>query len=160
MASITNLSRRHFLFAGSALTLGAVTTFYPKLTASKEFWLVSACSNKNHEHFVAAVDLSGQIQSKIKLPARGHDVIGLTNKLGHAIVFARRPGNFAMEVDLINNRIVKEIRSTSDSHFYGHGIISQTHNALITSENHFATGEGRIVLRDLNTHNILSLIHI
>lgn len=151
-----HISRRQFLCAGTALSLGAATAFYPKITQSKEYWLVSACTNKHNEHFVAAIDLQGRLKSKVKLPARGHDVIPLANKSGHAIIFARRPGTFALEVDLINGKITQEINAAIDSHFYGHGIVSNQHKLLITSENHFSTGEGRIVLRNSDNYQIVA----
>jgi len=118
-------------------------------------WLVSACSNKYNEHFVAAFDLNGQIINQIKLPARGHDAIAIASKPGHALIFARRPGTFILEVDFVNGTIIKEINADNNTHFYGHGIIAADHNILLTSENDFATGNGLIVVRDAQNYQVL-----
>ncbi|MDP7592221.1 MAG: DUF1513 domain-containing protein [Litorilituus sp.] len=148
------ISRRQFLFAiaaaGTAATMGCTPLF-----STQKYWLVSACSNKNNEHFVAAFDLQGQIISKIKLPARGHDAIAIPEKPGHALIFARRPGTFVLEVDFIQGKITQQIEAQSHSHFYGHGIISPKHNVLLTSENDFATGHGKIVVRDTENYQVL-----
>ena len=149
------ISRRNFLLAGAALGAGAAFGLFPRTANANNYWLVSACSNKNNEHFIAALDMQGQLRCQVKLPARGHDVIALANKPGHVIAFARRPGTFAMEVDLLKGEVVNEIHALADSHFYGHGTFSAKHNVLITSENRFATGEGRIVLRDARDYSLL-----
>ena len=149
------ISRRNFLLAGAALGAGAAFGLFPRTANANNYWLVSACSNKNNEHFVAALDMQGQLRCQVQLPARGHDVIALANKPGHVIAFARRPGTFAMEVDLLKGEVVNEIHALADSHFYGHGTFSAKHNVLITSENRFASGEGRIVLRDARDYSLL-----
>lgn len=149
-------TRRKFLLAGASVGLGAVAyRFNLGLKKQPEYWLMSACSNHSNEHFIAAFDLNGVIKNKIKLPARGHDAIAITNKPGHAIVFARRPGMFAYEVDLIEGRVIQEITPAKGSHFYGHGVLSAKHNVLYTTENSYESGEGRIVVRDADNYQIL-----
>lgn len=148
------LTRRQFLIAATAMGSATAIGYIP-FASSQKNWLVSACSNKNNEHFVAAFDLNGKVISKVKLPARGHDVIAMPDKPGHALVFARRPGTFILEVDFKNGRVAKQISSTENSHFYGHGVLSTKHNVLLTSENDFANGHGRIVLRDSENYQIL-----
>ncbi len=148
------LTRRQFLIAAAATSSAAAIGYIPFAQSEKQ-WLVSACTNKHNEHFVAAFDLNGQIISQIKLPARGHDAIAIPNKPGHALVFARRPGTFVLEIDFINGVITHEISAQSHSHFYGHGIISEKHNVLLTSENDFASGNGLIVVRDTQTYQVL-----
>jgi len=60
-----------------------------------------------------------------------------------------------MEVDLHKGQVVNEITPQTGSHFYGHGVVSNKHNVLITTENSYSSGEGRIVLRDKNNYKIL-----
>jgi len=152
------LTRRQFLIAAAATSSAAVIGYIP-FAQSQKHWLVSACSNKNNEHFVAAFDLNGNIINQVKLPARGHDVIAVPNKPGHALVFARRPGTFILEVDFINGKIAQQITAAEHSHFYGHGVLSAKDNILLTSENDFATGHGKIVIRDAQNYQILEQYH-
>lgn len=148
------LTRRQFLYAAAAT--GAVTAIgYIPFAQNQKHWLVSACSNNNNEHFVAAFDLNGQIINKVKLPARGHDAIAIPNKPGHALIFARRPGTFILEVDFSNGSVVKHISANNNSHFYGHGVLSTKHNILLTTENDFTNGQGLIVVRDANDYKVL-----
>jgi hypothetical protein len=148
------LTRRQFLYA--AVTTGAVAAIgCIPFAQSQKHWLVSACSNNDNEHFVAAFDLNGQLINKVKLPARGHDAIAINNKPGHALVFARRPGTFILEVNFNNGSIVKKISANSNSHFYGHGVLSTKHNILLTTENDFSRGQGLIVVRDASDYQVL-----
>jgi hypothetical protein len=149
------LTRRKFLTAAMATTTIAGLMSFP-FVQGQQHWLVSCGSDRSKNYFVAAMSLDGKLISKISIPARGHDVIALPNKPGRALVFARRPGTFAIEVDFINNRIVTEINPQRGLHFYGHGVISKKHNVLMTSENDFISGNGQIVLRDATNYQVLA----
>ncbi|MFT5759960.1 MAG: hypothetical protein ACI9LM_004744 [Alteromonadaceae bacterium] len=150
-----HLTRRKFLTAAVATTAAAGLMSVPFVQA-QQHWLVSCGSDGSNNYFVAAMSLDGKLISKIQIPARGHDVISLPNKPGRALVFARRPGTFAIEVDFINHRIVKEINPQLGLHFYGHGVISTKNHVLITSENDFSSGDGQIVLRDVSNYQVLA----
>jgi len=152
------LTRRQFLLSIAASSAVAMLGCQP-LSSLQRHWFVSACSNNNNEHFVAAFDLDGNIISQIKLPARGHDAIAIPDKPGHALIFARRPGTFILEVDFTRGIISQEITAASNSHFYGHGVISAKHKVLLTSENDFASGEGRIVVRDTKHYQVVDQYH-
>lgn len=148
-------TRRQFLLAATAIGSATAIGCIP-FSGNKKSWLVSACSNSKNEHFVAAFDLNGNVINKVKLPARGHDAIAIADKPGHALVFARRPGTFILEVDFVNGIITKKITSSENSHFYGHGVLSAKHNLLFTSENNYATGRGSIVVRDAQNYELLT----
>jgi len=145
------LNRRQFLISigGVALTSSLAYLSYRE---QKNIWLVSACSDKSGQHYVAAVDLSGQVISKIATPARGHEVIPHPNKPGHAFVFARRPGTYMLEVNFKEGRVINHIVPASGSHFYGHGLVYGNH--LLTSENDYNNGIGKIFLRNLDTFKV------
>jgi len=64
------------------------------------------------------------------------------------VVFARRPGRFAVVFDHEAGTVVRRIDAAANRHFYGHGTFSADGRFLITSENAFATGEGRLCVRD------------
>jgi len=148
------INRRKFLFGLAAV--GAVSAMpLTTLWARQKQWLVSACNDKQGNFFAAAFDLQGQLINKVALPARGHEVIPLTSKPGHALVFARRPGNYVLEVDFNTGEIVSQISVTAEQRFYGHGVLTDNDNILLTTENDYQQGKGLIVVRDRHTNQVL-----
>ena len=129
------INRRQFILGASQAALAA--WLLPACTSHKsEQWLVSTCNDQQGQNMAAAINNQGQIVNTVKLPARGHDSLALPHKPGHALVFARRPDRFAVEIDFIDARIVSFIQSQADSHFYGHGVFSKDNRYLYTSENY------------------------
>jgi hypothetical protein len=165
------MNRRNFLLALSAVGgAGALSLAHLNHSTSKvellsstidslekvkSPWLVSACSDNKGQFFVAAFNLDGQVISKVALPARGHDVLAIKSKPGHALVFARRPGNFVLEVDFTRGEIVQQIEVSQNQHFYGHGVLVDNDNVLVSTENDYKQGKGLIVLRDRSTQKII-----
>ncbi|NQY50372.1 MAG: twin-arginine translocation signal domain-containing protein, partial [Colwellia sp.] len=78
------ISRRKFLCGlGIVGAVGAISTLpLTSLLTGKKNWLVSGCSDKKGNFFAAAFDLTGQLISKVALPARGHEVIAIKSKPG------------------------------------------------------------------------------
>ncbi|MCJ8319188.1 MAG: DUF1513 domain-containing protein [Colwellia sp.] len=153
-------NRRQFLIASAAVSAGVTLPFAQNLFSSNTEnetgqWLVSACSDNNSNYYAAAFSTDGRLISKVTLPARGHDAIAIPNKPGQAIIFARRPGMFALVVDFSTGKIIEHITTQSGRHFYGHGVFSQKNNVLLTTENDYQTGQGVIVVRDSDTYQIL-----
>ncbi len=148
-------TRREFLQQLSAIGIIASGLGNIGCTRASKPWFVSACTNQKGQHFVAAFDIEGRVVNQVALPERGHDAIALPHKPGRAMIFARRPGTFALEVDFIKGRVVRELTAAEGLHFYGHGTYSKRHNTLITSENDFHSGIGKIVIRDANSYQEL-----
>jgi uncharacterized protein len=96
---------------------------------------------------LAVFDRSGAALYTTALPARGHD-IAISPDGRKAIVFARRPGNWAVVFDLASQQITNTILSHKDRHFYGHGCFSADGTLLMATENDYATGQGKIGLYD------------
>ena len=148
------INRRQFILGASQAVLAA--WLLPACTTQKsEQWLVSTCNDQRGQNMAAAINNQGVIVSSVKLPARGHDSLALPHKPGHALVFARRPDRFAVEIDFINGEIVSNIQSQSDSHFYGHGAFSKDRQYLYTTENLYDKKRGLIVVRDAKTYQVL-----
>ena len=154
------INRRHFI-KGLATTMiassGGLLSACSHLT--RQQWLVSTCSDFDGGHFAAAVDQNGQVVSKVALPARGHDSVALPHKLGHALVFARRPDRYVMEIDFKRGQIVAQVESEPNSHFYGHGALSEDGQYLFTTENHIEKGHGQILVRDTKNYQVLERFH-
>lgn len=140
-------SRRDFLKLGLAVTAASVLPGC--ISWQSEPWFVSCCTDKSGKHYAAAFDQSGQLINKLPIPARGHQVIGIPSKPGHALVFARRPGDFLIEIDFASGSIVKQINSVKGQHFFGHGVITTDNRYLLTTENDYERQRGLVVVRDL-----------
>jgi hypothetical protein len=148
------INRRQFILGASQAALAAC--LLPACSILKaEQWLVSTCNDHQGQNMAAAINSQGQIVNTVKLPARGHDSLALPHKPGHALVFARRPDRFAVEIDFINGEIVNNIQSQADSHFYGHGVFSKDGQQLYTTENLYDKKRGLIVVRDAQTYKVL-----
>jgi len=148
------LNRRQFILGTSGvLGLASLPMFFNK--GETQSWLVSAFSNNNQQHFVGAFSADGTLINAVALPARGHGAIAHPFKKGHAIVFARRPGTFMMEVDFINGQIIKQVNASHGQHFFGHGVFSHDSSVLMSVENNFELGRGEIVLRDSHNYQVI-----
>jgi len=148
------MNRRKFLLGLAAV--GAVSAIpLSTIWAKNKQWLVSACNDKQGNFFAAAFDLQGQLINKVALPARGHEVIALNSKPGHALVFARRPGNYVLEIDFNTGQVVNQTNVSPKQRFYGHGVLTDNDKILLTTENDYQQGKGLIVVRDRFTGQIL-----
>lgn len=148
------INRRQLLLGASQAALAA--WLLPACTTQKSAqWLVSACNNQQGQTMAAAFNNQGEMVSCVKLPARGHDAIALPKKPGYGLVFCRRPDRFAVEIDFINGKITNNIQSQTDSHFYGHGVLSKDGQYLYTTENLYEKKRGLIVVRDAHNYQVL-----
>lgn len=117
------------------------------------------------------LDAEGADLFRIALPARGHAGVAHPHA-PEAVAFARRPGTFALVIDCVSGRLIKELHSPSGRHFYGHGTFIADGDILCTAENVYddVTGViglwsrsegyrriGEIPSHGLGPHEILSL---
>ncbi|ALO33753.1 hypothetical protein CMT41_02760 [Colwellia sp. MT41] len=157
------ISRRKFLLGLGAVgavsaigTMSALNTLaFPSWLNGQKNWLVSACSDNKGNFFAAAFDLTGRLISKVALPARGHEVIAIKSKPGHALVFARRPGNYVLEIDFNRGEVISQIAVSAGRRFYGHGVLIANDSILLTTENDYHSGKGLIVLRERKTQQVI-----
>lgn len=105
--------------------------------------LLGCHSDGRGGHFASVVDGRGQVLSRVPLPGRGHGA-AVNPAATEAVVFARRPGTFLCVLDLVGGGLARQIESAPDRHFYGHGVFDAAGTRLFTTENDFATGQGRI----------------
>ena len=83
----------------------------------------------------------------LPLPGRGHD-LALRPGSPECVVFARRPGTFAVVIDVDRGVVLRRIDAAPGRHFYGHGSFTADGRHLLSSENDYASGQGRIGVRD------------
>jgi hypothetical protein len=108
---------------------------------------ISCRANAAGQSSVAIFSLAGEELFSSNLPARGHDstVRPLSSEI---IVFARRPGNWAVVIDSRTLAVRHTLIARSDRHFYGHGAFSADGRLLYATENNALTGDGIIGIYD------------
>jgi hypothetical protein len=99
--------------------------------------------------FTTGFGADGRVVFDIALPGRGHGA-AFHPTASHCVVFARRPGTFAVVIDLDRGEALYRIDAALGRHFYGHGAFSPDGRYLFTSENDFDVGCGVIGVRDAN----------
>lgn len=68
----------------------------------------------------------------------------------HAVLFARRPGTYAVVIDVPARRVVRIIKSQANRHFYGHGCFSTDGRLLFATENDFDNERGVLGVYDVS----------
>lgn len=96
---------------------------------------------------VAVLDHAGAVLFTEQLDARAHD-IAISPDRSTAVVFARRPGWFALVVDLAGRRKLTTIAPPPDRHFYGHGLFSADGRLLYATENDWEGERGVLGVYD------------
>lgn len=83
----------------------------------------------------------------LPLPARGHSFAVRPGGRA-AVLFARRPGRFALALDLARGAVTRRFAAPADRHFYGHGAYSRDGRLLYASENDFDGERGVLGVYD------------
>ena len=91
------------------------------------------------------LDETGDDIFSIPLPDRGH-AAAAHPVMAEAVAFARRPGTFALVIDCLRGKLIRELEAPEGRHFYGHGVFIAGGDVLCTPENAYESGEGRIGL--------------
>ena len=91
--------------------------------------------------------LDGTVLRELPLEGRGHD-IALDRASGQAVVFARRPGSFALAFDIQDRREPVLFTTPANRHFYGHGVFSRDGRLLYATEHDNETRAGLIGVYD------------
>jgi hypothetical protein len=128
-------------FAADALTLDAQDPLF-----------AGARREADGTHSVVVTGLDGMVRVKIALPSRGHDV-AVCPRSGRCLVFARRPGTFAVLFDPLGRQEARTIAAVPGRHFYGHGVFSADGRLVFATENDFETPRGVIGVYDVSGPN-------
>lgn len=144
------IDRRHFLI-GTAITIAsamATRAFAGVLdddlgSGAAAGDLIAACRRPDGNYSVLVLTLDGAILRELPLEGRGHD-IALDRASGQAVVFARRPGSFALAFDIQDRREPVLFTTPANRHFYGHGVFSRDGRLLYATEHDSETRDGLI----------------
>lgn len=141
------LDRRTFLHAASIGFASLLTPSAAEAIGKCDALFGSAFMNRDGRYGFALLSESGQILWQTELPDRGHDaVVSPTRRT--LVVFARRPGNFAVVIDLDRTSSPLAFSAPAERHFYGHGAFSSDGRLLYTTENDFDNANGVIGIYD------------
>ncbi len=94
------------------------------------------------------VDALGRDIFSVALPDRAHAAT-VHPRLARAVVFARRPGTYAVVLDCATGRQLARMEAPEGLIFCGHGVFDAAGDRLYTSEAVAETGEGRIGVWDM-----------
>jgi uncharacterized protein len=154
---IREMTRRRLLLEGTGLMAGLLLPSHafaatPKAPGDAGRCLFASAARDSAGRLVAILfdANSGDLVRSIELPDRGHGVAvrPLGSGRRQLVTFARRPGTFAVVVDLDPVRDPLWLTTRPDRHFFGHGIYSTDGRLLYTTENDFEHGTGVIGVRD------------
>lgn len=107
-----------------------------------------ACrSDRDGGDGVSVVNERGEVAFDAALPARGH-AFALHPKRDEAVVFARRPGRFAVAFAPRAGVAVARFDAPADRHFHGHGFFTADGRLLIATENDWEGARGLLGVYD------------
>ncbi|MDX2257801.1 MAG: DUF1513 domain-containing protein [Hyphomicrobiaceae bacterium] len=108
----------------------------------------SAARLPDGSYGVIVFSARGEVERSFPLSARGHDIVQ-SHDGRRLVVFARRPGTFAVVIDLANREAPVVISARADRHFYGHGLFSPDDRLLYATENDFDGARGVLGVYDM-----------
>ncbi|TBR45041.1 DUF1513 domain-containing protein [Marinomonas agarivorans] len=123
-------------------------------TLDKTPFYASAFTDKNGKHAFALFDHRGEIHWQTMLENRAHAPVFHPQQAIVGIV-ARRPGFYLDLYDIASAQKISRFTPSNNHHFYGHSTFTRDGNYLLTTENHYTTGEGKIVVRDWQHNQIV-----
>ena len=98
-------------------------------------------------HALFGLTERGEITFRLPLPSRGHAAAAHPSS-PEAVVFARRPGTFALVLDCRSGALRSRIETPAGRHFYGHGTFSSDGSLLFTTENDYSMARGVVGIWD------------
>ncbi len=127
--------------AQTALGRAAVAT-----TNARELF-AAARRDGDGRYAVAMITHNGEDVRVVGLPGRGHDlaVCPISRRM---VAFARRPGSFAVVLDIDRPLQTFNFETPADRHFQGHGVFARDGRLLYATENDFERGTGVIGIYD------------
>lgn len=153
------IDRRQFLIGATVLLGTARGALWPAHGASTpardaaafagSATYASAARRADGSYAVLLLGEDGSILREIPLSARAHDVT-VDPATGRAVVFARRPGAFALAFDVAGARPPELFAPPPDRHFYGHGVFARDGRLVYATEHDVDTGDGVIGVYDAN----------
>lgn len=137
------LPSRRAILAGLATALVPLPPAY----ATEPPRFVAACRRPDGAFAAAVLGETGEVLHVEPLDDRGHDAAIRTDP-PVAVVFARRPGRFALVLDLARLKRALVVAPPANRRFAGHGFFSADGKILFATENDFEGERGVLGLYD------------
>ncbi len=140
-------TRRGFLRFLGAASAGAMVPSLSWADLGGPAWLAAA-RRPGGGFALYGVDAAGADLFAVDLPDRAHST-ALHPKLAQGVVFARRPGTFAVVLDCATGRVLHLLAAPEGSIFCGHGAYALDGRYLYTSEAETESGAGLVGIWDV-----------
>ncbi|MDQ0455346.1 DUF1513 domain-containing protein [Rhizobium paknamense] len=141
------IDRRQFLKAAGAVFLAGLAPRAAEALVRTDAVYASAFRDRNGDFGLAILSEAGEVVTTAELPGRAHG-LAASPVTGQVVAFARRPGTFALALDLKGKTEPVVFSAPENRHFYGHGHFSPDGRLLYASENDFDGNRGVIGLYD------------
>jgi hypothetical protein len=141
------IDRRDFMKAAGAAFAASLAPERLFALEKTDAVFATAYQIKDGTSGVAVLSEDRKVLLTSPLPDRGHDITydPLTRR---SVVFARRPGTFAVVFDHTGATKPVTITSPAGRHFFGHGVFSPDGKLLYATENDFDNAAGVIGIYD------------
>jgi uncharacterized protein len=143
------IDRRRFLLGSGAALLAAKGRPSFAVAARSEETYFSGRADGDGNHQVVAFDGGGDILLDCALPARCH-AIAVRPDGAQCVAVARRPGAFAVVIDLVNRTVLHELAATPGRTFAGHAVFSADGRWLLLTEDDAELEEGFVSVREVD----------
>ena len=121
--------------------------FHAEAAASGGPLYLSARADAVGVYRVSGFSADGARVFDLPMPGRGHS-FAVRPDGSVAVHFARRPGRFALILDLVQGTVAQRVETPPDRHFYGHGVFSRDGRLLYATENDYEGERGVIGIYD------------
>lgn len=140
--------RRSFLIGiGAAALAGAVHAVPGRARAAGAPAWIAARADVEGRFHATVLDRAGSLLLDAPLTARGHGA-AVDPHRRHAVLFARRPGEFAVVLDLVRMVVARTIAPQAGRRFQGHGVFAPDGRLLYATENAYDEERGVIGVYD------------
>ncbi|NUW72934.1 DUF1513 domain-containing protein [Vibrio mediterranei] len=144
-----DISRRNFTkLAGITVMSPSLLTACASTTKMAQETLIGGSVRNKGDYEVIVSTENATAMHRLPLPDRGHG-IAVSPNTHHAVMFARRPGSYAMVFDYREGEVRKLILAPNNRHFYGHGVYSNDGRWLYATEGERSSSRGIIGVYDV-----------
>lgn len=141
------IDRRDFVRAAGLTFLAGLSPRVAFALGRSDAVFASAYRGADGGYGIATLTERGEIVDRFDLPARAHGM-AFSPATGRTVAFARRPGTFAMVLDLSGRSEPVILSAPEGRHYFGHGCFSPDGRLLYASENDFEANSGMIGIYD------------
>lgn len=110
---------------------------------------IAAAQEPDGSYALYGLDADGGATFKVPLPARGHAGAGHPTR-AEAMAFARRPGSYALALDVALGKVLAVLTPPEGRQFNGHGVYVEGGRTLLTVEQEAQGSAGRIGVWDVD----------